>query len=367
MDIEQLKRRTKRLGPKWEGIVAEIRTHDTALHGLKPIYANVSFELAQTLWYAKRLIQENSAPRGRNGRWSQFLREVASDTLRKSADRLISGYTLYLEAGPALQTAIRKADVSPHTDMIADRVRSLQGRVVTGELNVDAPDFEEICVNELCAKPPRATSPTGNGRKGGKGRQKPTINPPQSVKELQDICVAFLKTCAKEVREANPLLVAFAHTVASTPVDDVFRPLITKFLGACPPEVREASAISISIIADAALELVSEEFHCSAAFPEPATEPTEPLPGEDAPPTVSAEPMPDSEPSPEQRPIFYKFGEPQSVEITGKPDLYALTGSRRTDIGDDDDDNLTLVSAERKPPAGESSDKEFEDSLAVAS
>jgi hypothetical protein len=140
-----------------------------------------------------------------------------------------------------------------------------------------------------------------------------------------------------------------------------------KFLGACPPEVREANAISISVIADAALELISEEFHCSAASPEPATEPTEPLPGEDAPPTVNAEPMPDSEPSPEQRPVLYKIGEPESVEIIGEPDLSALTGSRRRDVVDDDGDNLTLLSTERKPPASETSDEEFEDSLAVAS
>jgi hypothetical protein len=293
MDIEQLKMHMRKLGPKWEGVQAEITTHHTALGGLEPLYSNLSFELAETLWYAKKRIQKSSAARGRNGGWSQFLREVAStDTLRKSADRLVSGYALYLESVPALQAAIRNAGVSPHTEMIADRVRSLQEQVVTGDLDPDAADFEETCISELRAKPPRATSRKETRRKGG-NRRTLKINPPQSVAELRDICLDFVKTCPREVREANPLLVAFAQTTASTKVDDLFRPLIHKFLKTCPPEERQACALNISFIADAALDFVREELNPETTSPEPNSESSASLHAEEDTSAANADPLPD--------------------------------------------------------------------------
>jgi len=68
---------------------------------------------------------------------------------------------------------------------------------------------------------------------------------------------------------------------------------------------------------------------------------------------------------PEPGDVFWKIGESQVVEITEKLDLYALTGSRRRDVCDDDGDNLTLVSTGRKPPASETFPEDLVDSLAV--
>jgi hypothetical protein len=53
------------------------------------------------------------------------------------------------------------------------------------------------------------------------------------------------------------------------------------------------------------------------------------------------------------------------VEITGKPDLYALTGSLRSDIGFDDEGKLTRLSTERKSPARETFAVDFVDSHAA--
>jgi hypothetical protein len=176
--------------------------------------------------------------------------------------------------------------------MIADRVRSLQERVVTGDLDPDTVDFEATCIGELRAKPPRATSRKETHRKGG-NRRTLKINPPQSVEELRDICLDFVKTCPREVREANPLLVAFAQTTASTKVDDLFRPLIHKFLKTCSPEERQACALNISFIADTALDFVREELNPETTSPEPNPESLASLHAEKDTSAANADPLPD--------------------------------------------------------------------------
>jgi len=267
MDIEQLGARLMVLDPQLNSITSQIADTQCLLGRLQKADSALDLAIAEILWYAKKRIQGDTATRGRNGGWTPFLRKYASESLRKSADRRVDGYTLYLESDPAIQAAVRKARVSPHTEMIAGRIQSLRTRVVNGELDPNAPEFEDICVGELRAKPPRVVSAKDRKRENRRKKLKPPMDPDPaiwtrwatSVQEAQTYCLNLIGKLPEGEKDENPLLVAFANAAPAASFFDMCRVFHSYAIRSGPRAERESRAEIMLGAAQNELDFIRED------------------------------------------------------------------------------------------------------------
>jgi hypothetical protein len=277
---------------------------------------------------------------------------------RKSAERWEQNWRTVIDAPQILVEAANREGLDLLQPRIANHLRD-----VLAELAGKEPTEEEL--PELLN---RLDQPAPIEKKKNRRKQ----DRPKSIAAArQSFSKAIARIPEKEREKADPL----SHTCASVPptaqMSVVVRSLFWNYVNSSTPEQKLGTAELFLETVQAEVEDLRKKMIPPIASDESTAEqPGETLNQQESSPEPTADSAspssePETESSSELRPGFWKIGEPQLVEITGEPDYYALTGSRRRDVGDDDDDNLTLVSTERKPPARETFAADFVDSLAA--
>jgi len=292
---------------------------------------------------------------------------------RKSAERWEQNWRTVIDAPQTLVEAANCEGLDLLQPRIANHLRD-----VLAELAGKEPAEAELpeLLNRLDQPAPIETK---------KNRSKQD-RPKSIAAARQSFSKAIAKIPKKEMEKADPLFHTFVNVPPTAQMSVVVRSLFWQFVRSAPTDQQLSIAETFVEAAQAELDHIREEQN-----PVPsAVESTEEIPAEtlnqqepspepiadSAPPSSEPEtesppevrPLfcgPETESSSEPNPFFWKVGGPQRVEITGKPDLYALTGSLRSDIGFDDEGKLTRLSTERKPPARETFDEAFADSHAA--
>ena len=304
--------------------------------------------------------------------WQKWCVSVGID--RKSAERYEKNWRTVIDAPQIFLDAANREGLDLHQPRIADNLR-----IILVELAGREPSEAELPelltrLDQPAPKPPK--------NKTGGHQDKP--------KSIAAARQSFSKVIAnipeKEMENADPLFHTFASVPPTAQMSVVVRTLFWNYVNSSTPEQKLGTAELFLETVQAEVEDLHKKLNPSIASdestaeqPREALNQQEPSPepiADSAPPSSEPEtesppevrPLfcgPETESSSEPNPFFWKVGGPQRVEITGKPDLYALTGSLRSDIGFDDEGKLTRLSTERKPPARETFDEAFADSLAA--
>lgn len=269
---------------------------------------------------------------------------------RKSAERYEQNWRTVIDAPRMLVEAANREGLDLLQPRIADNLK-----VILVELAGRQPSAEEL--PKLLTRLKQSAPP------------KPPSNKPKSLDDArQSFSKVFERIPEQEILEADPLFLTFATSAPTAQMSVVVRNLFWNFVNSSTPEQQLETAELFLETVQAEVDDIRKKLNPPTASDESTAErPGESLNQQEPSPELNAESVPpasepESEPSTEQRTLFGGPSPWERVEITAKPDLYALTGSRRRNVGDDN--NLTFVSTKRKLPIRETFAEEFVDSLA---
>jgi hypothetical protein len=274
---------------------------------------------------------------------------------RKSAERYEQNWRTVIDAPQTLVEAANREGLDLLQPRIANHLRE-----VLAELAGKEPTEAELpeLLNRLDLPAPPET------KKKKKGR----ANKPKSIAAArQAFSKVIEKIPEKEMETADALFHTFATSAPTAQMSVVVRSLFWNYVNSSTSEQKLGTAELFLETVQAEVEDLRNKLIPPIASDESTDEqPAETLNQQDpspesiadsALPSFESEPAPSSELRPlfcqpettsssEPNPGFWATGEWQNVEITGKPDLTALTGSLPTEDSDDDGDDLTIVSTE---------------------
>jgi hypothetical protein len=277
---------------------------------------------------------------------------------RKTAYNLRQGHAAVRAADPLLKNAAdeRKIDLfQPQVNrrLVAITVKQ-EGRAITPyELpalinKLDPPDKTRVTKVSGTKGSGTARANSADASTSTTTRQTVDMDPdktkwapiPQTVEEVAELRAALASSADRKALSSDPFLLAFVTAPSRSP-DDAVRKVVMEIVKMYP-EVQVDDLVSWVLQGvNSARETRSRNHGESLNQQEPSPEPT----ADSAPPSSE----PETAFSSESRPVFLEIGEAHKVEITGKPDFNALTGS-----------------SQRKPPARETFPEDFVDSLAAA-